>query len=139
MANFKFRLQKVLEYRAALETGAKGIYLAKRSEVLAAEAVINGIRRRRLEALSEPRSALEHFRALEAQLLRLDDEEREQTIVLNVLNDEAEALRIEWIRHKQELETIEKLREKAFDAWTQEANRREQAELDEWAVLRRAA
>ena len=139
MASFKFRLQKVLAYRASCETEAKNLYLAKRSEVLAIEAIIGRIKQRRLDVLSEPRSALDHFRHLEAELLRLDDEEREENVVLSVLNDEAEALRISWTRHKQELETIEKLRERAFDGWTYEMNRREQAELDEWSVLRRAA
>ena len=139
MARFRFRLQKVLEFRASCETAAKNLYLAKRSEVLAIEAGIGAIRQRRLDALSEPRSSLDHFRFLESELLRLDDDEREQNVVLSVLNDEAEALRIAWTRHKQDLETIEKLREKAFAEWTQELNRREQAELDEWSVLRRAA
>jgi len=139
VTSFKFRLQKVLEFRASCETTAKNQYLAKRSEVLAVEADISRIRQRRLDALAEPRSSLEHFRLLEAQLQRLDDEEREQHVVLSVLNDEAEALRVAWTRHRQDLETMEKLREKAFAEWTQEANRREQAELDEWSVLRRAA
>ena len=139
MISFKFRLQKVLEFRASCETTAKNLYLAKRSEVLATEAEIINIRKRRLDTLSEPRSSIDAFRILEGELLRLDDEEREQNVVLSVLNDEAETLRIAWTRHKQDLETIEKLREKAHDEWTKEVNRREQAELDEWSVLRRVA
>ena len=139
MARFRFRLEKVLEFRAGREAAAKSTYLAKRSELLAAEAVLGNIRQRRLDALSEPRSLIEHFRFLESQLQRLDDEERSQRVILSVLNDEAEALRIAWTRHKQDLETIVKLREKAHAEWTRDQDRREQAELDEWSVLRRVA
>ncbi|MHB8635271.1 MAG: flagellar export protein FliJ [Fimbriimonadaceae bacterium] len=139
MAKFQFRLQKVLEFRARAETTAKNLYLAKRSEVLAAEAVIGALRQRRLDALSEPRSAIDHYRRLEAELQRIDDEERAQKVVVSLLNDEAEALRIAWTRHKQDLETMEKLREKALTGWISEVNRKEQAELDEWAAQRRAA
>src|SRR5271165_2330079 len=106
MAKFAFRLQKVLEYRAACETEAKNLYLAKRSEVLATEAAIGAIKERRFTALSEPRSTLEHMRTLEVVLLSLDDEERAQNVILSVLNDEAEALRVSWTHVKQELETM---------------------------------
>lgn len=139
MASFRFRLQRVLEFRSECEQDAKKAYLAKRSEVVAVENAIAAIRQRRLDALAEPRSALDHFLLLEAELLRLDDHERDQKVVLSVLNDEAEGLRVAWVRHKQELEAMEKLREKAYAQWLHEENRREQAELDEWAVLRRAA
>lgn len=139
MAKFVFRLQKVLEFRADSEAEAKRRFLGKRSEVLAIEGVIAEIGARRLAALSEPRSALDQFRMLESELLRLDDYERDQRVVLSVLNDEAESLRVDWVRHKQELETMIKLREKAEDEWKSTQERIEQAELDEWAVLRRAS
>lgn len=139
MASFRFRLQKVLEFRAKLEAESKRTFLAKRSEVVAIENEIAQTRARRLEALTRPRASLDDYLLLEADLIRLDDVERQQNVVLSVLNDEAEALRLAWTRHKQELEAIVKLREKAHDEWMHAETRREQAELDEWAVLRRAA
>ena len=139
MANFTFRLQKVLEFRAGREHAAKSAYLAKQSEVMAAEAAISRIKERRLCTLSETRSSIEQYQLLEAELLRLDDEERVQRVVLSVLSDEAEVLRVAWTRHKQDVETVQKLRERAHAEWTQALNRREQAELDEWSAQRRAA
>ena len=139
MAKFAFRLEKVLHYRADREKAAKNAYLSKRLEVLAQEAVIEKNRERRLAILSEPRTTLTDFRTLEGELIRLDDNERMEKVVLSVLYDEEKAQRVAWTRQKQELETVVKLREKAFDEWTREVDRREQAELDEWSVLRRVA
>ena len=139
MAKFIFRLQKVLEYRADLETAAKNAYLGKRLEVLASEAIVSKIKQRRLDVLSEPRTTIAAYRLLETELIRLDDDERAERVVLSVLYNEEETLRKAWTKQKQELEAVVKLREKAFDEWTKETDRREQAELDEWSVLRRIA
>jgi flagellar biosynthesis chaperone FliJ len=69
----------------------------------------------------------------------LDDGERSQNVVLKVLlNEEVTALNA-WHLTKRDLETLVRLREAALEEYKLEENRREQAELDEWAVLRRKA
>ncbi len=78
-------------------------------------------------------------RTRNTKLIRLDDDERSQNTVLSVLYDEEATLRGAWTKKKQELEAVAKLRENAVEAWTRDENRREQSELDEWAVLRRVA
>ncbi|MFQ3669372.1 MAG: flagellar FliJ family protein [Fimbriimonadaceae bacterium] len=82
---------------------------------------------------------LEEHRALEIRLSKLDDDERHLLTVLDVLRQDEEMRRREWLAAKRDLDVLEKLREKALEDWTLSESRREQAELDEWSSLRRAA
>jgi flagellar export protein FliJ len=136
---FEFRLQRVLEYRERLEGWAKDTYLDSRAARLETEAGIHELRMRRGDLLENTPTDLNSRTALEATLLHLDDGERSQNVVLKVLlNEEVTALNA-WHLTKRDLETLVRLREAALEEYKLEENRREQAELDEWAVLRRKA
>ena len=136
---FEFRLQKVLEYRERLEGFAKDAYLDARSSRLAAEATLLEIRGRRGNLLECTATDLDSRRALEATLLSLDDQERAEKLVLNVLIGEEETAMTAWIFAKRELESLVRLREAALKEYELEQNRQEQKELDDWAIMRRAA
>jgi flagellar biosynthesis chaperone FliJ len=71
--------------------------------------------------------------------MHLDDEERAQKVVLKVLITEEDTALNGWHAAKRELEVLVRLRAAALEEYNAEAERKEQAELDEWAVLRRAA
>lgn len=139
MAKFQFRLQKVLDYRAILEEQAKDAYLDAKAARLEAEAVIQSIGDRRKKSLASEAASIQDRLALEDLMHSLDDQERQQKIIIEMLLHDEEARQREWIEKKQELETLEKLREKEYDAWMLDENRKEQAALDEWAVTRKAA
>lgn len=139
MKAFKFRLQKVLEYREAMEHWAQEAYLDTRVARLEGEAALAEVQKRRESTLAGDVKTLEARRHLELMLASLDDEERAKRTIVEVLKTEEEKALGVWHEKKRELETMVKLREKAYEEWQLESNRQEQAALDEWAVLRRGA
>jgi len=139
VARFEFRLEKLFEYRQLQEEWAKDAYLASQARRIEGEHEIDKVKARRKVALKNvPKDLAEHV-ALDGYLCRLDDEERGAEAVLSVLAIEEEDARLEWLEAKTASDALEKLREKDFELWQIDELRREQAALDEWAVLRRAA
>ncbi|MFI5385576.1 MAG: flagellar export protein FliJ [Fimbriimonadales bacterium] len=139
MKKFRFRLQKVLEYREAMEHWAQEAYLETRVARLEGDATLLEIRNRRAAALQQTPSTLEERKELERTLQMHDEDERGQEIVVEILaTEEAKALDA-WQEKKRELETISKLRDKALEEWLLDERRHDQSELDEWSVLRRGA
>jgi flagellar export protein FliJ len=136
---FTFRLQKVLEFREAVEARAKEQYLDARAARLEAEVESSGIEARRQEALAKPADDLADRQALELMMIKLDADQRNQQSVVAILAEEEEKAMAEWHERRKELEALVKLRDKALADWQLNENRREQNELDEWSVLRRKA
>ena len=139
MKKFSFRLQKVMDFREAMESLAKDAYLDARAKRLEAEALVANIETRRQEILNGPCVNIDALQAIDALMIRLDDEVRAQEAVISVLADEEAHLLSEWTRAKQDYEALVKLRDKALEAYQKEADLEEQKELDEWATSRRAA
>ncbi len=139
MKKFEFRLQKVLDFREAMESLAKDAYLDARSKRTEAEALALSIETRRQDILESPSQTLESRLSIDALMVRLDDELRAHQAVISVLADEEAHLKSEWIRAKQDFEALVKLREKAEALHKKEQELAEQRELDEWATTRRAA
>jgi flagellar protein FliJ len=139
MRKFRFRLQKVLEYRQTLEEKAKEAFLEARKQRLGAEAGIDHIHERRMSLLLKGAKSLEARLALELALVRTDDDERAQRAAIAVLADEEEQALVHWTHRRQDVEALNKLRDKALAEWTLESSRKEQSAMDEWAVQRRPA
>jgi flagellar export protein FliJ len=139
MKKFEFRLQRVLDYRAMLVEWAKQAYLEAQARRIESENELTKIFRQREVILAVPANTLVDRRVIEACLIRLDEKERQQLTVVNDLSlDEGRCLR-EWLDKRQDLEALQKLREREFAVWTKAANRAEQKALDEWTSQRRAA
>lgn len=138
MRRFRFRLQKVLEHRERLEEEAKTAFLNARAQRLEAERLLEELLSLRTEWVGRPATTLQDRLALERFLDALEDRERQQRIVIATLSDEEESLRQAWIEARKDAEAMRRLRRTAFDEWRAESERKEQADLDEWAVLRRA-
>jgi len=134
---FQFRLEKVLEYRRSQEDEAKQKFLTLRASRIRGEAEISAIGLRRKQMLAHPVKGLTGFTELQMRMIRLDDEERFTRTALTVMVNEEEAAERAWLLRRQELRSIELLREKSFAEWSYEQERSEQAALDEWAVMRR--
>ncbi|MBS1718828.1 MAG: flagellar FliJ family protein [Armatimonadetes bacterium] len=139
MAKFQFRLQRVLDFREMAEEWAKNDYLERRAARLLAEQERVQIAGERKNAIGRGAESLDARRNLEMLLSRYDEEEAIQLRIIAELEEEEERAAEVWREKKQELEAMVKLRDKALEEWTLEDTRREQAELDEWAVLRRKA
>lgn len=139
MRKFFFRLEKVLDYRRLTEEWAKDAYLQAQALRLEGDAVLSSICERRLALLFMPVLGVHERLGLEAMLERMDGEEAIQRRVIAELIEDEERAMAEWIERRREVEVLVKLRGREHDEWLLESNRREQAALDEWAVMRRAA
>ena len=139
MVKFKFRLEKLLEYRRLQEKWAKDAFLETTARKYEAEAETEAVKRRRTTALrSSPKAVDEHVN-LDAYLTKLDDDQRACETTVSVIATEVEMALAEWNVTKQQVASIEKLREAELAEWTLNENRREQSDLDEWSSQRRAA
>lgn len=139
MPKFKFRMQKLLEYRHLQEKWAKDEYLARRAKRIEDEQEIELVKSTRTDALKISYESLSERRTQEQYASRLDNEQSALESAVAVLEGEEEAAKQEWLQKRQQAEAFDKLRESALEEWKMEETRREQAELDEWSVMRRAA
>lgn len=139
MPRFKFRMQKLLEYRCLQEKWAKDEYLARRAKRIEGEREIERVKTTRVEALKAKYESLAERRAQERYVSRLDDEQSAIESAVAVLAGEEEAAQQEWLERRRHAEAFGKLRNSALEAWQIDERRREQAELDEWSIMRRAA
>ncbi|MBS1714735.1 MAG: flagellar export protein FliJ [Armatimonadetes bacterium] len=139
MAQFRFRFEKLLEYRTLQEKWAQDAHVEAMARQRECEQEIEALVRRRQEAMTAGTCGLEGRLALDGYLNRLSDEADEFRAVLGVLESDVEKARNEWLKARQDKQAMEKLRESDLAEWQLEENRREQAELDEWAVMRRAS
>ena len=138
MARFAFRLRKVLEYRELQESWAKTAYLEAQQARLKGDAELALVAERRSGLLAYPTMSVADRIALEHSLFALDDIEHQQKLALQVLLQEESVALSVWQEKRRDGEVLRKLRERAYDEWSLEQGRLEQAALDEWAVLRRA-
>ncbi len=139
MKKFKFRLEKVLEYRTLAEKWAKEAYVECKLNTFECEGELDDIRARRSELLKQPVGNVIEHKAVELLMERLDEDERAKQAALQVLRDEeAQALEV-WKTKRQEVRALELLRDEAIVEWQQLVNKSEQDELDEWTNTRRAA
>ena len=109
MHKFSFKLQKILEYKEALEKKAKEEHLQKRAGCIAVEEAIQQIIKQRNQVLLSSETDLDSLQNKERYLLKLDEEERYQKIALCVLLDEEEKSLAKWMdAHDAFLLMIEK-------------------------------
>jgi flagellar export protein FliJ len=139
LKKFQFRLEKVLEYRGLVEQWAKDAFMEARMHRLTGELELTRIHERGRQCVAQPARTLADRMAMQNALTKLDDDERAQHAVIQVLmNEEIDAM-AKWQKAKQEHEILVKMRGRVVEEWTLALTREEQAALDEWAVLRHAA
>lgn len=139
MAKFKWRLERLLEYRRLQEDWAKTAFQEAQQRLIEGENCIGSIRERRSATLRLSATDLEARLTAQGYLVRLDNEERAQEVANGVLVQELEKAKEAWIERRKESKALERLREIAESAWQAGMLKREQIELDEWATMRRAA
>jgi flagellar export protein FliJ len=139
MPKFKHRLEKLIEYRRLQEGWAEEAYLMAHAARLDAERrrdrAWTKLRTEQRSFQGDPRRFDQHLAYVE----RLECEANGEETSLGVLANEEEMARRTWLQARQDAEALDKLREKARAEWRIEEERREQAAMDEFAVMRRAA
>ncbi len=139
MPRFRYRLQKLLDYRRLQEKWAKDAWIDSQRRRMEVERDIDTIKVERTGLLEAKPLDLAEHQSLEHYLTRLDDEERAHMALVSILLDEEEEARAAWLSARQEAHALETLREQALDDWRKFEEREEQKALDEWAVMRRAS
>jgi flagellar FliJ protein len=139
VSGFSFRLQKVFEYRELEEGWAKDNFLARHVARMEVENELFQLEDDRKLLLTAGADDLSARMDLEMRIQKLDDHERALRIMIHELTVEEEKARDEWILKKQDKSVLEKLRDKAYEAWMARQNKLEQLALDEWAVQRQKA
>lgn len=139
MAEFAFRLQRVLEYRELVEGWAKDAYLEARGARLEAAAVLEAIGQKRKDLIAKPTKTIEDRLALQACIEKSREDERQQNVVIELLESDEAKRKEDWTEARKELQALEKLRESALAQWKLEEDRREQKTADELTIQRRAA
>ena len=139
MADFTFRLQRVLEYRELAEGWAKDAYLEARAARLEAVALLERIEQKRSDLVQKPTRNVADRLALQNCIEKSKEDEHQQQIVIELLESDEAKRKEDWTEARKELQALEKLRETALAAWKLAQERREQKTLDELSVQRRAA
>jgi flagellar FliJ protein len=139
MARFKFRLQKLYEFRQKQEEWAKDVFTQARARRLDSGEELARLLQERKQAAQAARGDLRQRITLGDYLEKCDDDIRAVESAIAVLEQEEEQRKEEWLAARRDAAALEKLREQAYTDWLYEENRKEQNEMDEWAVMRRAA
>lgn len=139
MRKFEFRLERVLDYRRTLEENAKTDFLEAQARRIELDAQIDELRRSRRGKLVEAVDGVQDRQALDLWLMRSDVEESHLRVAQDILSQEEDAAKERWIVCRMEAEVLAKLREKAQAEYLLQAERHEQAALDEWATMRKTS
>jgi len=142
MARFIFPLQNILNMKEKLEEQAKNDYSRANMRLQEAEEELQVLVNRKKEAegiLKEKMLAtlnVEEIRMRENNIEILKMYIRQQMLVIKQREKEVEVAREHLNEAMKERKTYEKLREKAFDKFKVEENKKEQKEIDELVSYR---
>ena len=67
----------------------------------------------------------------------LDEKCASQESIIAILRQDEDMMRNQWMAARRDAELLEKLKTKAKDEYDLDLSRFEQAELDEWTMMRR--
>jgi|GEM_PF-1324334 len=139
MRKFIFRLQRVLEFREVTEQKAEDAYRAAQARRIESEQGRVRFGDLRQAALRTVCDNVDQMKSLERYIERIDDEERAHEVIVALLVQEEAMARQVWLDRRAEAEAMRKLRQHAREQWQLDADRAEQAEMDEFAINRRRA
>src|SRR5690606_7770026 len=140
MARFRFNLQAVLQHRKMVEEQKQRALAALEAERARLESVI----RAHQQAITEERRQMRHslgvgdIRAVKLQSaasVRLATAAQRAVLELAGLHRRLENARAELLEASKRRKAVELLRERRYEEWKSEQNRRELAALDELAVM----
>lgn len=137
MAKFKYRMQSILEIKKKLEEQAKNEFAAARAALNEEEEKLERLNKRKEAYEEKGRSLRENTLNImdiienKEALLRMDEFIADQQLNVKRAQDRMEEARLALQNAMQESKTQEKLREKAFEQFVNEENKRESKEIDE--------
>lgn len=142
MAVFRFSMQNILNMKEKLEEQEKNNFAQANRRLLEAEEELERLKRRLLKKEEELREAVSELTDIREVRTREDAVEivkmyvKQQQLVVIQRQKEVEVARQRLQEAMKERKTFEKLREKAFEAFVAEENKKEQKEVDELVSYR---
>ena len=142
MKRFRFRLQKVLDLRAAVEKEKAGKLAEARrnaAEARRARDDLESVRNAGREVLTSSHGSggsVGHLLNLEYVLEKMESYLAEADAACAAADEDVESTLKEYHEASQERRTLDQLREKRLEVWKKEANRQEQKAIDEVAITR---
>ena len=137
MAKFRYRMQSILEIKKKLEEQAKNEFAAARAALNEEEDKLEQLKKRKEAYEDEGRALRENTLNImdiienKEALLRMDEFIADQQLNVKRAQDRMEEARLALQTAMQESKTQEQLREKAFEQFVKEENKRESKEIDE--------
>lgn len=136
MEKFNFNLQKVLDYRAGIEEKKKLEYVEAQKNMLMQETLLKRLLSKRATAEKYIASNMTGYecQSLTRYIENLDHKISKQR---NILNESIKVLEIkirELTQCMSDRKVMEKLREKAYQEFIEESNKREQNLNDDFAL-----
>lgn len=142
MAGFAFSMQKILDMKEKLEMQEKNNFSHASLQLMEARESLMRLVKRREEKESVLRDTV--MRLSDIKKVRQDEDaveivkmyEQQQKLVVLQREKELEVARRRLQEAMRERKTFEKLKEKAWEAFLEEENRKEQKEVDELVSYR---
>jgi flagellar protein FliJ len=140
MARFRFELEAVLEQRLRIERQAQRGVAELEVERLQLEERVRRLQRAIADERADQRLLLQggqvgEARAQAAAAVRLGGVAQRVVLELSAVHVRLEAARGELLAATKRRKAVEMLRERRLEAWREDENRREAAEMDELAVM----
>ena len=142
MTKFLFRLQRVLELRAQQEQAlAESLARAldRETEAREAEKSLNAVRRASAEQFAAAHSNTVTAGQMQNIGYLIEQLDEYLTVASDVANDaaaQADAARDQLVVAHQARRTLDRLRDKQFDEWTQTVSRHDQQQTDSFALTK---
>lgn len=140
MKKFKFKLQKVLEFRESLKEEKKKELMLKNQELQQAETRLEGLYQAQIDndigAIGTSVTAAE-FSLLENYGNRLREEISKQIEVVSASKEQVQKALAEYVEAAKDFEALDKLKEKKEAAFMEHYHKEEAKFLDELSVQRR--
>lgn len=143
MPRFRFELQAVLEQREMIEQQKQKAVAELEAHRLDIEAVIRAHQRTIADERAEQRTLLEQGRVMDARAQaastgRISAMAQRSVLELSGVHARLQVARAELLEAAKRRKAVELLKERRFELWKLEQNRREAAALDELAVMQAA-
>lgn len=137
MAKFRYKMQSILDVKLKMETQAKQEFAMAKNALDEEEEKLEALYQRKNWYEEEAKRLLtgglrvKDIRENKGALMKMDEYIKEQKVRIQIAEAAVERARLKLQEVMQERKTQETLKEKAFEEFMREENRRESKEIDE--------
>ena len=137
MQNYRFSMEKVLDWREDLEEEAQRVVKEKEDAILMEQARLDKIvsESRRLKSENLFKSSIDHLKRHSLYKDLLDDKIIRQRLSLQKAEQELEQARLDLQLAHRDKKVMQKLAEKEHYRFKEEEKKKEQSQLDELTTL----